>query len=164
MQSDVVGAIGDEVAPAMLPSRTARDIGDRVFRALIASGEDELTPELLDGIAAEMECPKAHVYAAALTTWRPFAVDHAVRFAICAGQCQLVGALDLMEHLLRRRDQRTASGLPTFDLLPRGCLNGCGRGPTVYVMTREGVSGMAHTTAAQIDEVLEQLDEAKAWG
>ena len=148
----------------MLPSHTARTIGDRVFRALVAAGEDELTPELLDGVAAELGCPKAHVYAAALTTWRPFAVDNAVRFAICAGQCQTAGALGLMEHLLHRRDQRTASGLPTFDLLPRGCLNGCGRGPTVYVMTREGVAGMAYATPAQIDVVLAQLDEADAWG
>ena len=71
---------------------------------------------------------------------------------VCAGSCQQWGALDLLDHLVSRWQNK-----PTFKLAPIECLDRCDQAPACELHGDHGVLVLAPATKASLDEALDGL-------
>lgn len=124
-----------------LDLRRLMKLGVDLEDALEEEGAEVVTPELIDSIADEQGVPATHLWAAAaMTTQLPFATVEKVRFVVCVGGCQGWGALDRLDQLLDIREQRLGGGLAGFDIHAKGCLDQCGKAPSIVVHTPDGTA------------------------
>lgn len=70
----------------------------------------------------------------------------------CAGSCQQLGALDLLEHLATRWTKAA-----TFSIVPVGCLDRCDRAAVCVIDSGDGTLVVEEATPAKLDEALDSL-------
>jgi NADH:ubiquinone oxidoreductase subunit E len=134
-----------------------------LHEALDATGAKALTSSMIDGVAEAQGCERAHAWVAAgLDPTLELAVPKGapVLVGMCVGQCQLQGAVPILERFLEERDRRVAAGLPDYELLPRRCLDMCSRAPVVLCQTKDGVAGLTGLSAAEVPEAVEMIFES----
>ena len=125
----------------------------KLANALRDDAEDGewVTARILESTADFEEVPLTTCYAALPVaydlTLRP---EHDVSVEVCLAGCQTSGAIKLLEALLALKDERAAAGLPTFDVIPRGCLDDCDRAPLIRTL---GPAGTFLHPKAQVSEL-----------
>jgi NADH:ubiquinone oxidoreductase subunit E len=121
------------------------------------TGQEKLTPEIVEEIAADVGASESHVFAAAaMMTDIPFDESDATRFEVCVGGCQQWGALPVLEKLVQLRAQRQEAGEPSFGVVPRRCLDKCDRAAVVLVKTPDGTAGLSEATPETVGEAVAQ--------
>ncbi len=123
--------------------------------------EDTVDFALIDRMAVEQGIPHSHLYAGvALTTELTVEAEAAVQVAVCVGHCQQWGALECIDALADARIERGERGAPTFDILPKECLDACEHAAAVKLRTPAGTALIpAATPAALVEAVETALDE-----
>ena len=123
-----------------------------------AAPDKEVSHELMVQVAAEQGCPVSHAYIGAaidpMLQWRS---QSALTMHVCVGSCQGYGAGDLLEWLLKVRDERSEAGSPVFDVVPRGCLSACEQGPVIASNGPHGQAMHPEVTMEGIAEIIEVL-------
>lgn len=121
------------------------------------TGQEKLTPELVEEIASDVGASETHVFAAvAMMTDIPFDESDATRFEICVGGCQQWGALPALEKLVQLRAKRREAGDTGFGVVPRRCLDKCDRAAVVVVRTPDGTAGLSEATPETVEEAVTQ--------
>jgi NADH:ubiquinone oxidoreductase subunit E len=116
----------------------------------IADGETVALPALIE-LAEDRGRPASHYLAAIpLATELRVAGDSALVVKVCAGTCQRYGALDLLDHLVTRRD---------VTLAPVSCLDRCDQAPACELHGAHGQLVIAPATVAALDEALNSLSQ-----
>ena len=111
--------------------RMAGDLDDIADAGSVrAEAIDELSDDL--GIAREK------LYAALALSQAELTLEHQVQFVVCTGGCQGYGALECVRELLDIREDRLESEDPSFDVVPRPCLNRCQDAPVVELRSPGG--------------------------
>jgi NADH:ubiquinone oxidoreductase subunit E len=137
---------------------TLTRVATKLEDALQAEGEERLTPEVVENVAADLGVPELHVYAAAATlTEIPCDVSAPVRFELCLGGCQAWGACELLDHLLLRHAERRDDDKPNFGIVVKRCLDRCQSAPVVFAHSDAGSAGLPQATTDNLDEAIEQL-------
>jgi NADH:ubiquinone oxidoreductase subunit E len=154
--------VGTKKTPDRPPTHTELDaarmmrVANDLEEDLAMRGEDALSPELVEEIAAEHGIRESHFYVAA-ATWSqiPCAGGAEIEFTMCVGNCQKWGAVELLERVLDVDGRRRADGKPGFGIVAKACLDRCGDAPVVLIRTPDGTAGLAPATLASLDEALE---------
>jgi NADH:ubiquinone oxidoreductase subunit E len=146
-------------APPVFSSAVAPEVAARVRAALAARAlAGAVAPPDVDAVAAELAIPLAHAYIAlGLDPTLILVPTTEVALAICVGGCQLQGALPLLEGLLVERSARLATGRPSFDVQPRGCLDLCPGAPAMLSRSAVGVMRHVRMTREQVPPLLAEL-------
>jgi NADH:ubiquinone oxidoreductase subunit E len=131
------------------------DLGDLISERVPAR---VLSSSLVAEIAAAAQVPQSHVYVAAgLDPMMEWTRHHAVAFYVCTGGCQAWGAVEVLSRLIEMRDERDASEAPSFDILPRGCVNLCDRAAAVVSTGPHGQAVHPELKVEQLDEIVDVL-------
>jgi NADH:ubiquinone oxidoreductase subunit E len=77
--------------------------------------------------------------------------------ACCVGGCQAQGALDNLRELLRLRAERLAAGRPSFDIVPRTCLDMCAHAPVCLSRSQHGQAAHPRLKPADLPGITEAL-------
>ncbi len=118
-----------------------------------------VTAEALADLAADLGTGAENLYAALVTSDLTLApTGEPIRFEVCAGGCQQWGALSVLEHLLDIRADRLDEDEPTFEVMPKACLDKCGHAAAVVVASPAGRAVIEEATADKINEALEALE------
>ena len=121
-----------------------------------AAPSKEVSHELMVQVANEQGCPVSHAYiGAAIDPMLQWERTSGLSVHVCVGACQGYGAAEVLESLLSEREARSSAGAPAFDLIPRGCLSACERGP---VLSSNGSHGQALHPDVSVAKVPELLD------
>jgi len=137
-----------------LPFATLAKLGDSIAE-VAEDGRVEL--EALLDLASELGVGCERLLAAIPHTEIELVADEAIRFEVCVGGCQEWGALEVAEHLLDVREQRSDDGGTLFDVVPRACLDKCQGAAAVILATADGRAVIDKATPSKIDEALEEL-------
>ena len=143
---------------AKLPTRspTHQDVDLARLAAMGLEVEDiadDGTVELekLVELAEDRGRPPSHYLAAtALATELRVGPAAPLTIKVCAGTCQRYGALDLLDHLVDRRDKR-------FAIAPVSCLDRCDQAPACELHGGHGQLVLAPATVGALDEALSAL-------
>jgi NADH:ubiquinone oxidoreductase subunit E len=118
----------------------------------IAVGDAIALPALIE-LAEDRGRPASHYLAAIpLATELRLAAREELVVRVCAGTCQRYGALDLLDHLVRRIE-----GGARCSIAPVECLDRCDQAPACEVHGEHGRLALAPATAAALDEALEAV-------
>lgn len=121
-----------------------------------AAPDRVVSHELMVQVATEQGCPVSHAYiGAAIDPMLQWERQADLTVHVCVGACQGYGAAEVLERVLSERDERSSAGKPAFDVIPRGCLSACERGP---VLSSNGAHGQAVHPEVSVDQVAELLD------
>ena len=144
---------GREPTHSSLDNQTMARLGQIVEQA---AGNQPISCNRIDDLAAEHGVEASHLYAsAASTTTVEFAREHKTAFVVCGGQCQKFGSLVLLQHLVEMRRPRLKAWFKkAFDIQARGCLNRCEQAPVVRLHTSDGV---AYLERASEDDVTDAV-------
>ncbi len=138
-----------------LDMRRLMSLAGDLQEAFSALDSQVLTPAIADELASELGASKVYLYAAAaLMTQIPCDTSSPVRFELCIGGCQNMGAAVLLGHLLKRHAQRSEEKKSLFGIVTKRCLDHCDRAAVVLLHTPDGVVGMAHATVEKLDEAI----------
>ena len=159
------GALGKTgIGGGMAPGAPEVDLTSEVPLAEAAfalAGGAPLTPAVAAELAEREGVSLARVYAAAgLHPQARFERREPVVFVACSGGCRLRGSVELVEHLLGRRDARRREGRPGFDVATRVCLDRCEIGPNIAVFTPDGAGLIPGATPERLDHAIEGLVDA----
>src|SRR5262245_5939491 len=133
-------------------------LGVAIEDAAEQAGAEELDAALIEQVAEQTGASESHLYAAAaMTTDLRFARTAEVTFVCCAGGCEGWRALDRIEDLVSIRRERTAAGLPGFDVHARNCLDRCAEAPAVLAVTAAGQALITGATRAKLAEAVAEL-------
>ena len=115
--------------------------------------DDEITLADLIELAEQRGRPASHYLAAIpLATELRLATGGAPLVArVCAGNCQRIGALELLDHLVDKHDPRRVA------IAPIECLDQCDLGPAIELHGAHGKLVLAPATIASLDEAISQL-------
>jgi NADH:ubiquinone oxidoreductase subunit E len=122
----------------------------------IADGETIALAALIE-LAEDRGRPASH-YLAALPLATELRLEAPAKLVVrvCAGTCQRYGALELLDHLVRRAAPVAAGGA-RLSIAPVACLDRCDQAPACEVHGEHGQLVLAPATAASLDEVLREL-------
>ena len=145
--------VGRETTHEPLDINVQWDLSDAIEEA---APDKRVSHGLMVQIAAEHDVPVSHVYVgAAMDPMLQWERESELTVHVCLGSCQGYGAVDLLDAILEARETRkTAEGHP-FDVIPRGCLSACERGP---VLTSNGAHGQSLHPDVTLETVGEILD------
>jgi len=116
----------------------------------IAEGDEVALPALIE-LAEDRGRPPSHYLAAIpLATELRLAGGAPLTIRVCAGTCQRWGALDLLDHLVEKRDARVS-------IAPVTCLDRCDLAPACEVHGAHGQLVLAPATPASLDEAISSL-------
>lgn len=119
----------------------------------IADGDEVAIPALVE-LAEDRGRPASHYLAAtALATELRVGPANPRTVRVCAGTCQRYGALDLLDHLVARWQQKAS-----FAIAPVSCLDRCDQAPACEVHSSSGQLVLAPATAETLDEALAALE------
>lgn len=122
------------------------------------SAGNKISVAMIEAIAVEEKVPRAQVLAAVATDPNLVVeMTSDVLFAVCVGGCQLQGALDNVEELLRLREQRVQAGQKSFDLVPRHCLDMCPHSPVAVSRSSHGMAAHPKLKPDGIAEIVNAL-------
>ncbi len=117
-----------------------------------------LTHDKLKEVASSKDVPVSHAYAAMV--FDPgLAIDakEPLIIAICAGRCQLFGAIPLLEHLIETKEARATAGEGGFDIVPRNCLDQCDYPPIMISRSPAGICSHRYAKIEDANELIEAL-------
>ena len=121
-----------------------------------AAPDQVVSHGLMVQVAEAQGCPVSHAYiGAAIDPMLQWEREAALTIHVCVGACQGFGAADVLERVLDERDQRSRPDKVAFDVIPRGCLSVCERGP---VLSSNGAHGQALHPEVSVEGVVELLD------
>ncbi len=114
---------------------------------------DQVQLDALVELAEDRGRPASHYLAAIpLATELTLATNGAPLVArVCAGNCQRVGALELLDHLVEKHDKKRVA------IAPIECLDQCDLGPAIELHGAHGKLVLAPATIASLDEAINQL-------
>jgi len=123
-----------------------------------AAPDKRVSHELMVQVAEAQSCPVSHAYiGAAIDPMLQWQRQSDLTIHVCVGSCQGYGAGEVLDKLLEAKEARSSGGNPAFDVVPRGCLSACERGP---VLASNGAHGQAlhpEVSVASVDEILDAL-------
>jgi len=129
------------------------DLSDAIEEA---APDKRVSHELMAQVASAQDAPVSHVYiGAAIDPMLQWERASDLTLHVCVGACQGFGAVEVLDAILAARVARSEPGRAAFDIIPRGCLSACERGP---VVTSNGPHGQAIHPGATPEGVAELLD------
>ncbi len=114
----------------------------------IAEGDTVALPALVE-LAEDRGRPASHYLAAIpLATELRLAGNAKLTVKVCAGTCQRWCALDLLDHLVEKKD---------IAIVPVSCLDRCDHAPAAEIHGAHGQLVIAPASTAALDEALASL-------
>jgi hypothetical protein len=108
-------------------------------------------------LASAIGEPVSHCYAASVLADVRINETHADKLVFCVGACQRWGALDCIDHSVKRLAERAAVGHPRFAIGVRQCLDRCDQAPVCEVLTSKGKQLITEADPSRLDAVLDEL-------
>lgn len=128
-------------------------IAPEVEEAFDMSGQERLTLELVEEIAADVGASEAQVVvSAAMMTDIQFDESAPIRFEVCVGGCQSWGAIPVFKELVKLRAAKNEA----FGVVPKRCLDKCDRAAVVLIKTPDGTAGISEATPESVAEAVSQ--------
>lgn len=120
--------------------------------------DGRLPAEAIDDVAQKNGLPRTHAWAAmALNPNLIPQISNETLFGICVGQCQLQGAIPTLEKLLELRDKQIADKKPSFDIVPRHCLDMCPHAPVAISRSPHGQAAHPKLKPDAVPEIIDAL-------
>ena len=133
------------------------DLSDAIEEA---APDKRVSHALMVQVAEAQEAPVSHVYiGAAIDPMLQWDRTSDLTIHVCVGACQGFGAAEVLDTVLAERDARAKDGKPTFDIIPRGCLSACERGPALASNGAHGQALHPEVSPAGVAEILDVLLE-----
>ena len=121
-----------------------------------AAPDKRVSHALMVQVAKAEDCPVSHAYiGAAIDPMLQWERTSDLTMHVCVGSCQGYGAAEVLDALILQREGRSEVDKPAFDIVPRGCLSACERGP---VLASNGGHGQALHPEVSPEAVSEILD------
>jgi NADH:ubiquinone oxidoreductase subunit E len=147
--------------PPLIPTHQPIDMMSlydlfETIREMAATGPIKIAD--LEALADEKGVPRTHAYAA--TMFDPsieLETRSDVSIHVCTGRCQVFGAIDLLEELLKIRDARTKEGKKSMDVVPRSCLDQCDFPPVMVSRSAHGMCGHRFVKKEEIEEIVQSI-------
>lgn len=126
------------------------------IRGMAQSGPIKISD--LEALAEKEGVPRSHAYAA--TMFDPtitLETEGDSSIVVCTGRCQMFGAIDILEELLKMRDARKAEGATPLNVLPRSCLDQCDFPPVMMSRSEHGLCTHRFAKMEELPEIVETI-------
>lgn len=131
--------------------RMAREIETIANNGLVSA-------RAIEDQSADLGVPAEDLYAGlAMSPQTTLSLEHALQFVVCLGGCQERGALPCVNKLLEIQKKRHSAGTPSFDIVPRQCLNRCQNAPVVEIRSSDGNGVLTAATPKMVAKAIKEL-------